>query len=355
MISRLPVPLRRGERLILELDAAKVGAQAQGQGVEVLHRVDVSPNIEPALSMVRLVTDYREQRGPGTPTTFPVLETFGATKLVSQVEEITGGNQGERGFLEGDEMIRLDAMRYPLHLGTGTEDYFNGGFYFRGVHDNPLSGLTRFKVVDDSDSWKHATYEYSMYRHHLLDPLVGRSGIKFGWEAGDDGKYLSASFRTLVLAYAFDRPSEVGRTRFVLGKKGTTSEVSFGEAQETVTSALDAESFQVPSAFSLRRHPREATRLLARCPDGSPPTGLLLIRDYDAGVSPQGASVSINGAVVAHFFEAHGNRIRRFAQDSLWIDLLPDDCTDGAVRIDVRAVPSPDQWTESAYEVVFHR
>src|SRR5207249_615448 len=113
--------------------------------------------------------------------------------------------------------IRLDGMRYPMHLGTGTEDYFNGGFYFQNAHSNPLSGLPRMKVVHPENGWSKATFEYSMYRHHVLDPLVGRSGMNVAWEAGEDGSYRNARFRTLTLAYVFPGPETVASTRFVLG------------------------------------------------------------------------------------------------------------------------------------------
>ncbi|MEM4271422.1 MAG: DUF2961 domain-containing protein, partial [Candidatus Pacearchaeota archaeon] len=34
------------------------------------------------------------------------------------------------GFLEGDERIYVDGQTKPSLAGTGTEDYFNGGYYF---------------------------------------------------------------------------------------------------------------------------------------------------------------------------------------------------------------------------------
>jgi len=345
LVSRMPIPLGTGERITLETD--DVAGLDVGFGSSF-----ASKAADPG---VRLLTDFREQRGPGTPTTFPVLDETGPLQLVSQVEEISGGNNGERGFLEGDEMIRFDGMRYPLHLGTGTEDYFNSGFYFQGVHENPLSGLTRFKVIDPEDGWSRATFEYSMYRLHVLDPLVGRSGMRFGWEAGEDGRYQNASFRTLMLAYAFSKPREIGRVRFALGKDKRPGDLDLGEIDSWVTSSIDAERAQATFAFPIRSRGGRPTRLDVPCPPGEPPAGVLLIRDYDASIPGQSASVSLNGALLEYFYEPSRNTVRRFAEDALWMNLLPDDCRTGSIRIDLSTGRTRGPWTESAYEAVFYR
>ena len=51
-------------------------------------------------------------------------------------------------FLEGDEAVYVDDEKtWPTRwVGTGTEDYFNGSFYWNGIHreemDQPYGGLT---------------------------------------------------------------------------------------------------------------------------------------------------------------------------------------------------------------------
>ncbi len=104
-------------------------------------------------------------------------------------------------------MIRTDGMSHPLQMGTGTEDYFNGGFYFLGAHSNPFSGLLRFLVVDPEDGWRNATFVHSLYRLHVADPIVSRSGMRFGIEAGPTGAYTPLRVRSLGLAYAFSGSS----------------------------------------------------------------------------------------------------------------------------------------------------
>src|SRR5262249_6288672 len=50
--------------------------------------------------------------------------------------------------LEGDEMIFLDGEQVASIRGTGTEDYFSGGFHFdRGAYSAPYHGAP---LTDDA-------------------------------------------------------------------------------------------------------------------------------------------------------------------------------------------------------------
>ena len=75
------------------------------------------------------------------------------------------------GFLEGDELIYVDGETQPSFNGTGTEDYFNSGWYFSGgVVSQPLHAATfaeggefprvaahRFHIPDHVDYRKELT------------------------------------------------------------------------------------------------------------------------------------------------------------------------------------------------------
>ncbi len=337
--TRLPIPLGKGQRLRLVTSGP----------------IEADVGTAPAVPGVRLFSELRKNKGQGQKTTFSVLDAEGPVHVISQVAAMDGGWHGERGFLEGDEMIRFDGMRAPLHLGTGTEDYFDAAFYFQSVFSNPMSGMTRFKVLEHGGvGWNDATFEYSVYRHHVLDPLIGRTGLRFGWEAGADGAYLSILWTTLLLGYSFDGPRVVGRTRFVVGpaKEG---EVSLGPAQQTVLSALDAEAGQAPQSF-LVREKRTPTVLSVACPEGGPPTGALLVRTFDAQKRGQAAWIKVGGAdsgVVFHQFAA--NPHRRLAEDLAWVDLFDGDCKNGKVRLEIWPVAAAPPFSESAYEVRLFR
>ena len=80
-------------------------------------------------------------------------------------------------FLEGDEMIYVDDEQHPPAIhGTGTEDYFNAGWYFnKGTFSAPYHGLT---IKDPIRS------RISAYRFHIEDPIPFKKRIRVTIEHG---------------------------------------------------------------------------------------------------------------------------------------------------------------------------
>ncbi|MEW6200749.1 MAG: glycoside hydrolase family 172 protein, partial [bacterium] len=79
-------------------------------------------------------------------------------------------------FLEGDEMIFVDGENEPSIHGTGTEDYFNSGWYFnRGTFAAPFHGL----ILKD-----HLRARISAYRFHIPDPVPFEKSIRVTIEHG---------------------------------------------------------------------------------------------------------------------------------------------------------------------------
>ena len=79
-------------------------------------------------------------------------------------------------FLEGDEMVYVDGESFPSIYGTGTEDYFTGGWYFnRGEFAAPYHGLI---LKDDSLG------RIAAYRFQVGDAIPFRKSLKFTIEHG---------------------------------------------------------------------------------------------------------------------------------------------------------------------------
>ncbi|MGK5084895.1 DUF2961 domain-containing protein [Bdellovibrionota bacterium FG-1] len=339
--TRLPIPLQAGERLVIET--------RDHQDAAVQYQLAQTQALFPG---VHLVAQYRDQMGSGLETTLPFFESQGPTQFVSLIEEITDGQKGSRQFLEGDEMIRTDRMSYPVQLGTGTEDYFNGGWYFLNGFSNPMSGLTRFVVNDPEDDWAHALYEHSLYRNHVADVIVSRGPMRFGFEAGDLGAYQPVRYRTLGLAYSFDRWSSSLRMDVALDRVTTLGRSS----ESLVSSAVDAERLQPIQNFRVRTG-LGRSQFKVGCPTHQTPAGLFLMRTYDAARGDQEARLSVNGRAVGTLFEAYANSVRRFAQDGIWVDLLPLDCPKGAngvMTFELDSSHSAADWTEASYEVTWY-
>jgi hypothetical protein len=81
---------------------------------------------------------------------------------------------GPLGFLEGDEQITIDGA--PPLLGTGTEDYLGGGFYF---DHGPVAGPYAGAVIRDE-----ASMRVSGYRWHVEDALPFAKSIHVAIEHG---------------------------------------------------------------------------------------------------------------------------------------------------------------------------
>ncbi|WP_437640569.1 DUF2961 domain-containing protein [Sorangium sp. So ce854] len=329
LATRLPIPLAEGEALSLEV-----------AGGAAINDIEAAVALAPARPGVRLLAQYRDQAAPGRETTMPLFESDEPLQFVALFEHLSGGRLGDRLYLEGDEMIRTDGMSYPLQIGTGTEDYFNGGFYFIGAHSNPFSGQLRFIVHDPEDSWRNARFEHSLYRLHVADPVVSRSGMRFGMEAGPTGAYTPLRVRSLGLSYAFSDHRVIGEQRVrVRGRR------------RVALSATDAERRAPRRLFRLREG-RGITRIEVECPPGA--RGMLLLRAYSAAKAPQTARVRLDGRDAGVLHEMLANPVRPLAEDALWIDLLPGECGGGKRPVlEIDATGSPAPWSEIGYTLRF--
>lgn len=155
---RFLMPFANGARLVLE--------NRSKRKIDVRWAVDYYPVGELPLQVGRFHAWGNEAiTEPGVP--FTILETSGTGQYVGCVLNIEG--KKDFSFLEGDERIYIDGEREPSIHGTGTEDYFNGAYYFaKGVFHLPWNGLT---VKNQGDSQR-----ISAYRFHATDYVpFGRS------------------------------------------------------------------------------------------------------------------------------------------------------------------------------------
>jgi hypothetical protein len=83
---------------------------------------------------------------------------------------------GKLVFLEGDEQLFVDGEVSPSIAGTGTEDYFDGGFYF---DHGPLAAPYAGAVIRDE-----ATARVSAYRWHVEDAIPFAKSLRVTIEHG---------------------------------------------------------------------------------------------------------------------------------------------------------------------------
>lgn len=120
-------------------------------------------------------TWHREPRtDPGQ--SYIVLDAEGRGHFVGLAMSMQGYTNGMQ-YLEGDEFVFVDGETRPSIAGTGTEDYFNSGWYFnRGEFAAPFHGLI---LKDDSLA------RIAAYRFHIPDPIPFTSSLRFTIEHGD--------------------------------------------------------------------------------------------------------------------------------------------------------------------------
>lgn len=108
-----------------------------------------------------------------------------------------GGPQDDSWWLlEGDESIFVDDEPQPSWRGTGLEDYFNGGWYYRSAAFSAFHGI-----------FDRAPFRVLQYRHQLVDPVRFRRSLRMIIERGDQN-ISRAWFQSVAFAY-LDQPLPV--------------------------------------------------------------------------------------------------------------------------------------------------
>ncbi len=144
-----------------------------------------------------------ERTTPGTYT--PLLLLGGRAKWVGLFAELGSVDGGSREYLEGDERIFIDGATEPTLHGTGVEDFFGGGFYFR-VHDETplpfrlaLNGMTYDLHSSSGDT------SVAMYRLMLTDAPVCTTNLRADLEAGPTN---NLPMRLRAVSYYYYRPDQ---------------------------------------------------------------------------------------------------------------------------------------------------
>jgi hypothetical protein len=122
---------------------------------------------------------------------FHILQTAGRGHYVGEHTDM----QGDRGiwFLEGDEKISVDGQRFPSIHGTGTEDFYTGGWYFdEGPFNMAYHGCT---LKSDELS------RVAAYRYQIQDCVPFQQNIRVDIEHGGTNDYPGADYSCVAYWY----------------------------------------------------------------------------------------------------------------------------------------------------------
>lgn len=111
---------------------------------------------------------------------FVMLDAVGRGKLLGVSHAMQGIN--DHGYLEGDDMSFIDGRDNSKYNGTGTEDYFNGGWYFGETNYTATHGCG----VYDTVSWRCLAY-----RLNITGGVGFKNNIRYQIEHGSNNTSLA--------------------------------------------------------------------------------------------------------------------------------------------------------------------
>ncbi|MGV3615335.1 MAG: glycoside hydrolase family 172 protein [Fimbriimonas sp.] len=189
-----PMPFRRSFRIEVENLDARIRTEVF---FNVLYqRVDALPDDTPYFH-----AQFNTGANPG-PEVLPIAEAEGRGKFVGCTLSCQGETANYLSFLEAPEYVYVDDdWDAPRIVGTGLEDYFLGGWYFReGTFAGPHHG------VPVKDALRASV---AMYRIHDLDAIYFDRRLKFTFQnPWKPERLLPFKFSSVGFLY-LDRPSPV--------------------------------------------------------------------------------------------------------------------------------------------------
>jgi hypothetical protein len=333
---------------------------------------------------------YQDAQLSADGSDYVILQSEGQGHFVGAVLTMSGSQPGKPSYLEGDERVYIDGSQSPSLYGTGTEDYFLGGWYFRydtftlPTHGFPARGR---------DAQEHLT----CYRLHLGDLIPYESAIRFGIEHGG-GNEEAARYRSLAFYYQLDQPGLHLSDEIAIGDPASESAhgyaISVAQAyqlapsfdairQSKLESSLHpdvAQAYQpAPSFDAIHQSELESSLYVdpfsvkTACYEGdwddlplrdagrvingrvefevavSPLNrGVRLRRRRDQSLGQQRALVYVDGALTGVWYSAAWNPIKGWSDETFQ---LPPALTRGKSRLRIALEITDGRWNEYHYWV----
>ncbi|MDO8588758.1 MAG: DUF2961 domain-containing protein [Armatimonadota bacterium] len=240
---------------------------------------------------------------------FPILDAVGRGHWMGISHAMRNSGRGI-GFLEGDEMLWIDGRDNSHYNGTGTEDYFNGGWYFRTPGSAALYGCG---ALDNSG-------ECHAYRIHLTDLVPFQQKARIGIEHGRESK-VAADYAGVTYwyaapgtRYAFKATPVADRMNGPSPVKNVIEAERIGapESKRMIVSDLDHPYYlSGGNGVASGDRNRQVTLLLDAPEPGRYQLELGLLKGPDGGV----AEVLVDGQPIAGGIDAYSAETRPLARE----------------------------------------
>ncbi|GGM01750.1 DUF2961 domain-containing protein [Nakamurella endophytica] len=276
------------------------------------------------------------------------LDTAGKGRFVGVSHTIEGhiSTGNIREYLEGDERVYVDGSRSPQIHGTGSEDFYEAGWYFnRREFSNPTNGLSAMPTGAYGCQYQCD----APYRLMIGDAVSFHSGITFGIEHGPVDN-APADYSSTAYWYGFTDPAarvtdtvDVGdavseKAHRYTGSAGTTTLTARFEGDhddEPVTE--DVESATGPVSFRVAVDRNNLGVTLRRMSDQSTPW--------------QSAAVTVDGQPAGTWLQPLGNATMRWLEDDFQIAPA---LTAGKRSLTVTLTPTDGSpaWSAASYQAL---
>ncbi|MGF6886255.1 hypothetical protein ABIA39_000222 [Nocardia sp. GAS34] len=266
-------------------------------------------------------------------------------------------------FLEGAERVYVDGAGSPRLYGTGTEDFFEGGWYFKAHVDkypgslpdhNPVGGvafsdpLTGMPAAGGTGPGC-ASYCLDAYRLMLTDAVDYRSGLRFGIEHGKRN-LMPADYGSTAFLYTSASPAAAPGDRIDLADRNSRAAHAYsdpGAVRYPLVSQYEGTADTVPVPGTVCATSAPITFRTA-IPPGN--TGVVLERTGDQDRAYQSARVLVDGTPIGTWLQPRRNTIHRWLDDTY---VLPAAATANKRVLTITLEPTPGSppWTASRYRV----
>ncbi|BBZ46904.1 glycoside hydrolase family 172 protein [Mycobacterium parmense] len=343
-----PMPFARSARVLLvnTTDIAVAGIAS-----DVATTPD--PQWAPALASGR--AGYFTARSHAGPTAFgrdwSFADESGHGKFVGVSHTIRGArtktsfSDDAPFFLEGAERVYTDGSASPQWYGTGTEDFYEGGWYFKNGtrFSNPLNGQPDQRTAAGGC----ADYCVAVYRLMLADAVDYHCALRFGIEHGKRN-LVQADYSST--AFLYTQPDDTITTVDELDPTDPGSRALHAYTDSDATEELLASSYEgtddlLPVIGMVRSTLAPVTFRVHIGPDNH---GVLLHRTSDQATGYQSADVAVDGTAAGNWLQPRSNDAHRWLGDTY---LVPAAMTAGKAEIAVTLAPTPGSppWTAGRY------
>ena len=257
------------------------------------------------------------------------------------------GNQSQ-AFLEGDERVHADGSRHPVWYGTGVEDFFGGGFYYRidSMASTPFRRALHGMTYDLPDANGRVM---GMYRLMLTDAPVFGERLVVGLEGGPVNQ---TPVRFRAVSYYYSRSTPPTRRRDLLDVGDVSSRLAHlyvwtGNQQCSVLNGLFEDEPPTGLTADLCGLSAGSSSFILR--GAQLGQRLILRRRFDNGEGDQRATVAVAGSAPSELGFEDANPYRRWRERETLFDNWWSNSDEAPVS--VQTPLNPIRFSEAVWEL----